>query len=211
MNLALPLLPGAFMQWALISVDSVLIFHYLGDGPTGAYSSAYSIASIAMLIPLALNSVWYATAQRLLARSVAALARFATGVGALVVFGGALLTAIAAAAGPLVTAKWLVEPVFRAVPECLPWLVVGFTLLALAKVAEGIVYAFGHPRLILAASVAAGAVNFGLNLLWIPAHGIVGAAWATAVGYGVLAGCLVLFAVATLARGGERRGAVAAG
>jgi O-antigen/teichoic acid export membrane protein len=35
-------------------------------------------------------------------------------------------------------------------------------------------------------TLVGGAVNVGLNLLWIPEHGLVGAAWATLIGYLIL-------------------------
>ena len=198
--LALPLLPSALLQWALLSVDSLLIFGFLGKAPTGAYSSAYSVASVALLMPLAANAVWYATAQRLLAQSKRQLFRYAVTVAALVTVVGIGLVVVAAIVGPVIGRDWLSAPAFRAVPRCLPWLVGGFAILTIAKLGEGILYACGRPRLILGAACAAAVCNLGLNLLWIPAYGIVGAAWATFVGYGALTVFMVGCALAVTRR-----------
>ena len=36
-------------------------------------------------------------------------------------------------------------------------------------------------------------VNIGLNILWIPKHGMLGAAWSSAISYGVQSAAMILF------------------
>jgi O-antigen/teichoic acid export membrane protein len=185
MRLSLPLLPAAMSQWALLSVDSLLIYHQLGASSAGVYSAAYSLSSVALIVPLALNAVWFPTAQRVLALPWRDARRFIRRLTMWVIVASALAVAVTAVLAPIVGTIVLHQTLAKAA-RCVPWIVLGFSFLAIARVGEGILYARKHSILILASYLVAALVNLGLNLYWIPRLGILGAAYATAVGYGLL-------------------------
>ena len=199
LRLSLPLLPVSLAQWALFSIDALLIYALLGKAPTGAYSAAYSISSVALLLPMGLNAVWFPTSQRLLAQSREDLRRYTVRIGQLVLLAGGALAAAAAVGAPLLS-RFFADPVYDPLPACIFWIVIGFTALGACKLFEGVLYASDRPFPILTCYVAGTILNVALNLLWIPGHGIVGAAWATAVGYGATAALLAVPAFAELRR-----------
>jgi O-antigen/teichoic acid export membrane protein len=190
LRLSVPLLPVALAQWALFSIDSLLIYEILDKSATGAYSAAYSISAVGLLIPLGLQVVWPASSQRLLARSRQELRRMTTLFAGIVVGAGLFLVLASVACEPLLR-KILHNPAYADVPQCVPWIITGFVALGLAKLFEGIVYAMGNNRYIVASYAVGVAANVGLNALWIPKYGIVGAAYANAAGYALLAACLL--------------------
>jgi O-antigen/teichoic acid export membrane protein len=190
LRVAVPLLPVALAQWALFSIDSVLVFDILGKTATGAYSAAYSISAVGLLLPLGLQVVWPSTAQRLLAQSRAELKRM-TRLFAGVVAGAGLLLIVASIVLEPLLRTLLSDPAYRDVPACLPWIIGGFVALGLAKLFEGILYAAGRNRYIVACYTIGVPANVALNAIWIPKYGIVGAAYANAAGYGLLALCLL--------------------
>lgn len=204
LRLSLPLLPVAFAQWALYSLDSLLIYRLLGPAPAGAYSAAYSIAAVALLLPFGLNAVWSSTAQRLLQTSPADLVRYTRFIAGILAAAGFVLVGGAAAAAPLLRSA-LEDQSYADVPACVPWIAAGFIALAYAKLFEGVLYAHARPRAIFFAYVVGAVVNLALNLVWIRSFGIIGAAYATTVGYVATAAALAVMALADAARGGKRR------
>lgn len=190
-RLSLPLLPASFAQWALFSLDALLVYDILGKQATGAYSTAYSVAAVGLIMPIALTSTWPQTAQRLRDKGGKHLHNMLSMLLGIVGVSGVGLVALALLSRPLLRTV-LHGAVFANVPSCLVWIIVGFALLGFARLFEGILYAAGFPFAILGAYVVAAALNLGLNLVWIPEYGIRGAAYATAAGYAVLTISLLL-------------------
>jgi len=78
-------------------------------------------------------------------------------------------------------------------------------LYAISRISLGLLVAKGHGTLVSAAEIAGFAVSFAAYLLFIPRHGILGAAWGSLLGYG--AGLVFALAVGALARDRIRVGA----
>ena len=194
-RLSLQLLPASLAQWALFSIDAVLVYDILGSNPAGAYSATYSIGAIGLVLPMALATVWPQTAQRLLAAGHHLWRDALLRLTVIVAIVGALLIGLAFAAGPLLSAL-LEAPVYADVPTCVIWVVAGFVALSLARLMEGSLYAAGRPTSILVGYLVATGINVALNLVWIPAYGILGAAYATFASYLALAIFLLLLLLA---------------
>jgi O-antigen/teichoic acid export membrane protein len=103
-------------------------------------------------------------------------------------------------AGPILAAGlyWLIVPVFgeRYAPAkavVLP-LVVAAGLYAVSRVSLGILVSKGHGALVSVSEICGFAVSLAAYLLWIPEHGILGAAWGSLVGYGA---CLIFATAAS--------------
>jgi O-antigen/teichoic acid export membrane protein len=73
-------------------------------------------------------------------------------------------------------------------------LVAAAGLYAVSRVSLGLLIARGHSALVSAAEIAGFAVSFAAYLLLIPAHGILGAAYGSLLGYGA---CLAFALVAS--------------
>jgi O-antigen/teichoic acid export membrane protein len=71
---------------------------------------------------------------------------------------------------------------------------------AVSRVSLGILVAKGHGALVSASEICGFAVSLTAYLLWIPKHGILGAAWGSLVGYGA---CMI-FAVAASRLAGDK-------
>lgn len=195
--ISLPLLPVGIASWALFSLDSLLLFHYRGGAETGYYSAAYSFASVALILPVAISSTWPATCQRLLQQRPERVN--------IVMRNGVIALAVLAAVG--VALSLLVGPIaipilgsasFQRIALLIPILVGGFICLALAKMAEGALYSVGHIRVITLWYGLGALLNLSLNFAYIPRYGMEAASWTTLIGYGVTA--LGLFAHWILAR-----------
>jgi O-antigen/teichoic acid export membrane protein len=193
-RIAVPLLPVTIAQWALFSADALLLLSMLGATAAGAYSTAYSLGSIALLFPLGLSAVWFPTAQRLLLRSSADFRATAVRVGLWVLVWGVVAVSASLIARPLID-RVLSDSVYADVSGSVPFVVLGFVFFGFGKIGEGMLYASGAWRPIVGAYTAGAILNIALNVYWIPTHGIRGAAYATAAGYAATA--LILTACAT--------------
>jgi O-antigen/teichoic acid export membrane protein len=186
LRLSIPLVPIVFAQWALFSIDSLIVYNEFGARLTGAYSIAYSIGSIALLVPTGVTAVWPATAQRVLAREPERLrGLFARGM-AIVVATGVVLIGSSVLLVPLIE-HFVTGDEFRDVPWCVVWIVVAFSVLGVGRLSEGILYAEGRIRAIVVTYSVAAVINIVANFLLIPSHGILAAAWITAATFGLVA------------------------
>lgn len=186
---AVPLLPAALGTFVLNAADRLMLHDYLGAEPVGRYQVAYNVSSLPMLMLYALNLAWLSrifgvdgadaraavltTSRDLLFRL---LAPVMVGLG----FGA-----------PLVLRLWAPS---RFNPDGL--LVVSTVVIVSAipyvvqlTATQGLLSDHAS-RWVGGATVVAALVNIALNLVAIPALGLNGAALATLVSYGVLAGIL---------------------
>ena len=96
------------------------------------------------------------------------------------------ITALASI-GLLIALWWLIAPIFgeeylEALPAFL-WLLPGVIAWAGSRIYANCIAAAGRPIWNLYVSLCVVAINIVGNVLLIPKHGIVGAAWATSVAY----------------------------
>lgn len=77
---------------------------------------------------------------------------------------------------------------YLAVEPLVLLIALGFLMNGIYFIAVNVLYAAGRTRTVAVSVVAAALLNIGLNLLLIPLFGLIGAAVATAVAYGALAG-----------------------
>ena len=65
----------------------------------------------------------------------------------------------------------------------LQWLLPGIILMVIFRLLSGQIAGIGKPQLTIYVFIPALIINILLNLLWIPEHGALGAAWATNISY----------------------------
>lgn len=185
LRLALPLLPVNFAQWALAWANSLLIFNLIDAAAAGAYSAAYSISSVALILSVSVSSVWPQTAQRLLSNGDArALRRTMLPLVGAIVAVGTVMVAGAFLVRPLV-GPFLGVDAFTSSAPLLPVLVAGLGVYALAKVAEGLLYALGRVWTIVGAYAVGAILSLSSSALLISTVGVLGGAIGIALGYAI--------------------------
>jgi len=188
----MPLVPSALALWAISFIDREFIIWYKGAAEVGVYSVAIKIASIITFLMIAFRTAWPAfaysieddgQARRAYSFVLTYLLAFVTwaalGLGALAPWWVRLLTS---RPGYLRAEKGVAPLAFAFA------LYAGYTVLAIGS---------GRARRTQLNWVVTGvgaAVNVGLNFWLVPAYGMVGAAVATLVSYGVLMAGMTLYA-----------------
>ena len=188
----MPLVPAALALWAINFVDRWLIAIFKDQAEVGVYSVAVRIASAVIFLLIAFRTAWPAFAYSIEDDTMAR--RTYSYVLTYVVY-VTCWTSLALG----VLAPWLVHllarnPAFYRASDAVALLAfsgaayAGYTVLAIGS---------GRARRTQGNWVVAGvaaAVNVGLNVVLIPAYGMVGAAIATLAAYVVLFAAMYLYA-----------------
>jgi O-antigen/teichoic acid export membrane protein len=181
----LPLVPAVLAAWALALVDRIILSRLGSVAEVGQYAVANRLASL-LLIGLtaflfALTPFLLAAYSQNPAQEKAARARTLTYLTFILSLAGLVLTLFAWEIIRIVAPAFI--DAYKAVGPLMLG-AIGYGIVSLLTTGFAITRKTG--RLALLTVVAAG-VNIALNFVLIPPYGIVGAAFATAIGYGVLA------------------------
>ena len=193
MAYGIPLIPHVLALWVLAFVDRLILQHYRDSTDVGIYNLAYQVATILLVLIVAANQgtivefgrAIHDEAARVALRQVVTL-QFSVTVA---------LAAVLALLGPVGVAL-LLPPGYLPAAGYIGWLVLGTLLFCFSLVPMyGLTIFAGKTRWVWMATMAAAAANVALNFVLVPRLGVAGAAYATAIGYGVL-----LVAIAVMAR-----------
>jgi O-antigen/teichoic acid export membrane protein len=181
----LPLVPATLASWALALIDRIILSRLGSLAQVGEYAIANRLASLLTLgmtaFLFALTPFLFAVYSEDPAQEKVARGRTLTYLTFVLALGGLILTLFAQEILRIIAPRF--EIAYKAVgPLMLGMLAYGLV----ALLATGIALARSTGRGALLALLAA-AINIGLNFALIPPFGIVGAGFATAVGYGFLA------------------------
>jgi O-antigen/teichoic acid export membrane protein len=185
----LPLVPAALASWAMFAVDRTLLASMRGLHEVGYYALASKLAAPLFLLLNAFAAAWIPFVLEQPERRRLELRARA-------------LTAVVAAAGIafvalLLIAPWLLNvlggPAFRHSLAAVPGLAVGWLAWGVAFVLSTEFMVSRRTKVVAAATGASAVANIILNVILIPAFGFVGAAWASAATFVLLAA--VYFAV----------------
>ncbi len=179
----LPLVPAALALWAINFIDRVLIQQFKGQSEVGVYSLAVRIASVLVFLMTAFQLAWPAFAYSI--KNDEQAKRTYAFVLTYLMF---LCCWLSLALGSL--APWLVDVLatgsFKRSAIAVP--VLSFATAAYAGYSV-LAIGVGRARQTQANWIVTGVaavVNIGLNLILIPAYGMMGAAIATLAAYVVL-------------------------
>jgi O-antigen/teichoic acid export membrane protein len=189
--------PASVTGYFSYRADVLVISAILGEASSiGLYTFAVSLAELAFMIPDSVSTVFYPRVAGMERRAADALApqvsRFTV-----------LVTALGVIA--LVPAAWvathLILPAYAG--SIGPFLVLmpGIMALSVSKVVSGYISGLGLPLAVARASVTNLVINVVANVLLVPLLGIIGAALASLISYGIHAAILVV----TAARIAHRR------
>jgi O-antigen/teichoic acid export membrane protein len=181
-----PVAISLVFEGLLTTGDRFLIAAFMGEAATGAYAAGYALADRTLSIVF----LWLGAATgplliRALERDGREMARAVAGrtAGLMMLIGLPAATGLALIAGP--AASLLVdEALSDQAARVMPFIAVSGLLNGLMTFYFHEAYTLGRkPRLMAVVMAGAAALNLGLNLLLIPAFGLVGAAGATVIAY----------------------------
>lgn len=187
LGFALPKVPHGVMVQALALADRRILDAFVTRAEVGLYQVAYTFGSGVKFALSAFEPAWqpfvYAEAKNRNAPHT--LARVTTPVFAGFVAAG---TGMAVLGPELLALMTPANPEYRSAGPVVPVVAAAYVLhglFLLTSVGIGIARRTGWYPAVTAVAVA---VNLAANLLLVPRHGIMGAAWATVISYAVMAG-----------------------
>ena len=174
---AAPFAASLIMIAVYYQVDKLLLGVLRGDVETGLYEAAYRIAAMALVPVQILGQAFYPSLSSAFGdtsrmRSTAeGYVRVNLGIGLPVAFGSGLM------AGPLL--GLVAGPAYSAATVPLVVLTANIAVTCLSMGYSHPLLAWNRQRLYMGIMGLGAAVNVALNLMLIPEHGPLGAAWAT--------------------------------
>lgn len=196
-----PLFLSGLCMFVLHQADRFFVQHFCGASEVGLYGLAYKLGTIGNAIFLeAFALIWFPFAfsiqsdeeMRAITRKVLTyfnLALCAATLG-LSLFAREIVHAMAA-------------PEFHPAWPALPIIALGYLFWGLYQVVSTIFYRLERTWTVGVLACGAAVLNLVLNALLVPAHGFMGAAWATLATFGVLAAATWTMAERTLPVGYE--------
>ena len=169
---------STLLIFLLLKSDVFLVDYYLDSAAVGSYRVATQFAEMMQRVPDVAGAVLLAKVVRDQDED-----RLSLKVARRI-----LLFSLAAALVLLAAGQALIGWLFPAYPESflpLAWMLPGLVFLGLGSVCNTKLAGQGYPAITLWAAAAAFALNLGLNLYFIPALGLQGAAISTSLAYAV--------------------------
>lgn len=188
-----PLVVGNLAAWILSLADRYIIEFFRGAHEVGIYSASYSVSekSILLIVSLFLLSsgpismiVWEKEGEQKSQDFVSSVTRYY------------LLLCIPAVVGISILSRPIIDvftgAAYRSGFRIMPFVALGGLFLGLQQRFQAGFVFYKKTRFIMTAIVAAGLVNVGLNLLFVPRYGYMAAAVTTLIGYGLLLAIMVI-------------------
>ena len=181
-----PLTLNSAILWIINVSDRYMVSYFLGIAAAGVYSAAYSIGQYASFALAPLGIVLYPTISKTYDEGN----RDEAGNYLKYSLKYLMTIAIPAAFGLSILAKPLLRilttPEFVTGSTVLPWVAFGAVLFCFYQICVYIIHLVGKTHIAVRRLGISAGLNIGLNLLFIPRMGILGAAIATLIAYGVL-------------------------
>lgn len=190
LRFGLPTMPAELSLYSLIFVDRIVIVRYLGPAEVGLYALAFKFSQAIQVVVRGFQLAWpplaYSITDDEEARRVYAVIVTA-------------FTALAAfiVCGMWLEARWIVRLLaaseFFAAYEAVGLLALGAALYGLYLALLVVLGRTGRTEFNFPATLAALAVNIGLNIWLVPEYGIVGAGVALVVSYAISVALMLYF------------------
>ena len=198
----LPLVPHFAAHWTLSISDRAILGRFVGLGSVGLYSLAYQFGTVMQLLMSSVNQALAPSFSRAShnREDLGALSRIVTYYYGVVALLGLTVALTAKHIIALVT-----PPSYHAAGDFVPFIALGVAAMGFYLVPMNLLsLTAGKTGIVPAITLAAGAVNVGLNLLTVPLWGPTAAAVNTAVGYGLLAVLTTFYAQRVIALAYEK-------
>jgi O-antigen/teichoic acid export membrane protein len=181
----LPLVPHTLAGWALEMSDRAILTRVVPLHDVGVYSLGYQLGAAMGLVTTAFNAAWvpflFGTLKNEGEGAHPKLARLITYYAVALCFIGLGWSLLVEHAITLIAGAE-----FREAYRITPWVVGGYVFAGLYLIPTNLLFWRQQTRVIPLVTLAAGAVNIGLNLWLVPHYGAIAAAWSTLAAYAVL-------------------------
>ena len=184
----LPLTATFTLSFVIGSSDRFLVAWFLGTDAAGAYAAGYELGWTSVLTLMTIvNLAGYPLVMRAMESAGPAAARVQLQQNGLLLLAVGLPALLGAAILAPNLARVVLGVPFRADgARLLPWIALAAFLGGAMLFYSNLAFQLGRQTVgQLWAMLAAALTNLGLNLVWIPRFGLLGAAWATVVAYGI--------------------------
>ena len=193
LRFGLPLIPGMLASWVVNAGDRYVIAYYLGVTSVGVYSAGYSIGNVIAFFLGPLSVVMMPTLSRAYEGHEAEVKTYLT--YSLKFF---LMLAIPSVFGLAILAKPILmalsTPDFVAVgSRVIPFIATGFVMFGVYVVFSQVLVLVNRTAIIGLLWVFIGLLNLGLNIIFVPRLGPVGAAGTTLFCYTLTALVMVVY------------------
>jgi len=182
----IPLTPNAAILWIINVSDKYMVSYFLGISSVGVYSAAYAMGNCTSFAVMPLGVVLYPTISKAYDEGN----RDETANYLKYSIKYLMMIAIPSAFGLSILAKPLLQilttPEFATGSAVVPWVAFGAALFCFYQICVYIIHLVGKTHITVRLLGTSAALNIGLNLILIPRMGILGAAVATLIAYGVL-------------------------
>ena len=181
-----PLTPNSAISWIIKFSNRYMVSYFMGITAAGVYSAAYRIGEYASFTLMALSIVLYPTIIKSYEEGNLSETRKYLKYS----LKYSMMIAIPSAFGLSILAKpilsILTTPEFITGTTVVPFVAFGAILFGLYQICLYIIYIANKTHLMVRLLGTSAALNIILNIILIPRMGIVGAAIATLIAYGVL-------------------------
>jgi O-antigen/teichoic acid export membrane protein len=189
-------------------LDKTLLSHYGMNVANGVYTTAYRIIDVAAIPVSSLESASLPRFFEMAKNDISAAVRFAWRILGRTALIGMLMGVAVFLCAPLIPI--LLGPSFVQSAIALRWLSLIPLFRSIHQITGAALTGTGHQKYRTSAQIAVALLNLGLNLVMIPSHGWLGAAWASLITDGML-GILCFSALTWIGRGAGRQGQSSAG
>jgi O-antigen/teichoic acid export membrane protein len=165
-------------------VDKMMLSHYGMNAANGIYSMAYRVVDLATAPVTAIDTACTPRYFSLSKDGLPAVLRVARKIVPIAALSGLVAAAATLIASPLIVR--IVGQDFATSLLAFRWLCCLPGLRGVHQLSGAVLTATGRQNARTAAQLAVALLNFGLNLMWIPSHGWLGAAWASLASDGAL-------------------------
>lgn len=182
----LPTISERFGGWVLRRSDRLFLLHYGSVSAAGIYSVSYSVGLLISLIGRSIETAWtpffYAIARDEKEKEAQRIFSYTATYYTLVIVSVGLVLAIFAREVFLILAP---EKYLDGLPV-VPWVILGSVFEALYDIPNRSLYLTKKTQWIPVIILTAATVNSVFNFALIPTWGMMGAAWATLIGYSAM-------------------------
>jgi O-antigen/teichoic acid export membrane protein len=175
-KIGVPFAIASFLYLAYTQIDQVLVFELAGARAAGLYGAAGKILDRALLVPASILATMFPLIAAAYKEDLTRMRELVqTTMELLLVATLPFVALVAVIARPLM--RLLFGPAFAAAGPALSVFMLVFAISAFSYVAGDLVIVLRLQRRYIVYATVGLIVNVGLNLLLIPAHGFIAAAW----------------------------------
>ena len=189
LRLGLPLAGFEVVNLGLIFADRIILQHYRSLNEVGVYSLAYTFGALMLTLTVSLSQVWSPLFfESSLAGEIETLRRASSSLMAGLVAAASVAVVIARPAIHV-----LLDPRYFATAALIPIILAAYLVNSFYYLFELQAMQQKRTNIVVVVTVVACALNIGLNIWFVPAWGMFGAALATVAAYVVQAGIMYAF------------------